>query len=291
MSQTGSRIKWDKNNGAVTLSIEGKEERAFIISRDFIEQFKEELIKTAGKSTFKMIMRKLPEKLGKALEDGSESDWKFFETYNDEQILPASVEGDIPKEYGPWDGKTRDLVLLPGITMVIWTVKSFQLFKEAIADIMTEKGANALLNGVGKKAGMTIGESFAKYFGWGDLQNVMDTIDDISGKMSAASGWGKGSASAQKGSDGKEMILFTLSNSFEAHESEASRPVCIIMASLMNGIWSAFADTLGGVTAETREVKCTAKGDDCCAFAIKIKDKGAPPLDWKIMEAEWQAIG
>ena len=290
MSQTGSRITWDSNNGTVKLSHDGKEERVFIISRDFIEQFKEEMIKTAGKSTFKLIMRKLPEKLGKPLAEGSEADWKFFETYNDEQILPATVEGELPKEFGPWDGKTRDLVLLPGINMVIWTVKSFQLFKEVIADIMTEKGANALLNGVGKKAGMAIGESFAKYFGWSDFQNAVDTIDDISGKMSAAAGWGKGSAAVKKGGDGKEMILFKAVGSFESQDISGSRPVCLITASLLNGMWSTFADILGGLAAETREVKCAAKGDDHCAFAIKIKDKDAPHLDWKELESEWQAI-
>lgn len=290
MSQTGNRIKWNTDNGTLTLTGDGKEERVFIIAHDFIEQFKEEMIKTAGKSTFKMIMRKLPEKLGVSLAEGSEADWKFFETYNDEQILPAEVEGDMPKEFGAWDGKTRNLELIPGINMVMWTVKSFQLFKEVVADIMTEKGANALLNGVGKKSGMAIGESFAKYFGWSDLQNAMAGIDDISNKMSAAAGWGKGSATVKTGNDEKTVMLFKLANAFEAHETTGDRPICIITASLMNGIWSVFADTLGGLAAESREVKCTAKGDDHCTFVVKVKDKSAPPLDWKELEAEWQGI-
>ncbi len=291
MAQTGNSIKWDNSSGTITLSGEGKEERVFIISRYFIEQFKEELIKTAGKSTFKMIMRKLPEKLGAPLAEGTEAGWEFFETYNDEQILPASVEeGNMPKTYGPWDGQTRDLVLLPDTDVKIWTAKSLKLFKEAIADIMTEKGANALLNGVGKKAGIASGESFVKSFGWKDLKSAMDSIDAIFGQMSAAAGWGKGGVTVQKGGDGKDMLLFNVRDSFEAHETTAPRPVCIITASLMNGIWSTFTGTLGGLAAETREVKCTAKGDDYCAFALKIKDKDAPPLDWKELEAEWQAI-
>jgi hypothetical protein len=53
---------------------------------------------------------------------------------------------------------------------------------------------------------------------------------------------------------------------------------------------NSFAEILAGQSAEVREVKCSAKGDGYCAFAIKMKDKGAPPLDWKELEAEWRAI-
>ena len=291
MAQDSNRIKWENETGAIILSGDGKEERLFTISRDFMEEFKEEMIKTSGKSTFKMIMRKLLEKLGKTPGEDLESTWEVFERYNDEQILPVSKENlNLPKEYQEWDGKTRKLVLIPDIDMVMWTVKSFQTFKEVMVDIMTEKGANALLNSVGKKAGMAIGARFAKYFGWTDLQNAVNTIDEIAQRMNPAAGWSKSNAATQKGKDGKELILLKSWNSFEAHEKTSSRPICIITSSLLNGIWNTFADILAGQSAEAREVKCTAKGDDCCAFAVKFKDKGAPPLDWKELEAEWQAI-
>ncbi len=290
MAQDSSRIKWESETGAINLTREGKEERIFIISRDFIGEFKEEMIKTSGKSTFKMIIRKLLEKLGKTTGEDFESSWEAFEGYNDEQILPVSTDGlNLPKEYKEWDGKTRNLVLLPDIDMVMWTAKSFQTFKEVMADIMTEKGASALLNSVGKKAGMAIGARFVKYFGWSDLQNAVDTIDEIAQRMNPVAGWSKGSAATQKGKDGKEMILLKSWNSYEAHEKTSSKPVCIITSSLINGIWNTFAEILAGQSAEAREVKCTAEGDDCCAFAVKLKDKGAPPLDWKELEAEWQA--
>ncbi len=296
MSETENRIKWDAGTGSITLMGDGKEERAFIMSRNFVEAFKEEMINTSGKSTFKMIMRKLLEKLGKPPGEDTEAAWEEFEKYNDEQILPVSPEGSgIPEAYGQWDGKTRDLVLPPDINMVIYTVKSFQVFKEVIEELMTEKGASALLNGAGKKAGMAIGERFVKYLGWTDLQNAVDTVHDAAGKLGLMTGWGKGSAAVQTGKDGKAIILVKFLNSFEAHgqssaPSRSSRPVCVIISSLLNGIWSTAANVLGGQAAEVREVRCTAKGDDYCAFAVKIKDKNAPPLDWKELEAEWQAI-
>ncbi|MDQ1349835.1 MAG: hypothetical protein QG657_136 [Acidobacteriota bacterium] len=290
MSQNENRMKWDPGSGSITLAGDGKEERIFIISRDFMGAFIGEMIETSGKSTFKITMRKLMEKLGKPVADDAEASWDLFEKYNDEQILPASPEG-LPKEFGPWDGKSRNLTLLPDIPMTVWTVKSAQAFKDVMDDVMTEKGATALLQSMGKKAGASIGARFAKYFGWADLPGAVNSLNEIAGRMFPAIGWSKGSVMSQNGKDGKSMILIKCVNSYETFEKKsASRPVCNITSGLLNGIWSAFADTLAGQGAEAREVKCSAKGDAYCAFAVKIKDKGTPPLDWKELEAEWQAI-
>ncbi|MCX6583020.1 MAG: 4-vinyl reductase [Candidatus Aminicenantes bacterium] len=293
MSQNENRMKWDPESGSISLVGDGKEERVFVISRDFMGAFIDEMIETSGKSTFKITMRKLLEKLGKPLAEDTEATWELFERYNDEQILPISPgELNIPKEYGPWDGKTRNLVLLPDIPMVVWTVKSFQAFKEVMEDMMTEKGATALLHAMGKKAGMAIGALFAKYFGWADLPGAVNSLDEIARRMFPAVGWSKGSVVSQNGKDGKPMILVKSWNSYETvgKKSTTTRPVCAITAGLLNGIWNTFSDALGGQAAEAREVKCSAKGDAYCAFAVKIKDKGTPPLDWKELEAEWQAI-
>ena len=284
MGQEGNRIKWESESGLIKLSGAGKDERVFTMSRDFMEEFRKELINTSGESTFRMIMRKVLEKLGKNPGEDAEASWEAFAKYNDEQILPAAPEG-IPKEYKEWDGKSRNLILLPDIEMVMWTMQSFQTFKDVMVDIMTEKGANAIINSTGKKAGMVIGPQFAKYFGWSDLQNALDTIAQIAENMNTVAGWAKVSAAA-----GKDIILLKAQNSYETEAKKSSIPICTITSSLLNGIWNSFADVLGGKAAEAREVKCTAKGDDCCAFAVKLKEKGAPPLDWKALESEWQAL-
>jgi predicted hydrocarbon binding protein len=284
MAQEGNRIKWENDAGIIKLFCDGKEERVFTISRDFIEEFKKELINTSGESTFRMIMRKLLEKLGKSSGGDADASWESFAKYNDEQILPAVAEG-VPKEYKEWDGKSRDLILLPDIEMELWTVKSFQTFKDIMVDIMTEKGANAIINITGKKAGMSIGARFAKYFGWSDLQNAINTIDGIAQNMNPIAGWAKGGAIIKD-----DMILLKSHGSYEAAEKKSTIPICTITSSLLNGIWNVFADALGGQSAEVREVKCQAKGDDMCAFAVKFKAKGAPPLDWKELESEWKAL-
>ncbi|HLP46001.1 MAG TPA: 4-vinyl reductase [Candidatus Kapabacteria bacterium] len=293
MAQNENRMKWDPETGSISLIGDGKEERIFVISRDFMGVFIAEMLETSGKSTFKITMRKLMEKLGKPLGDDTEVAWELFEKYNDEQILPVSTAGlNIPKEYAPWDGKTRNLTLLPDIPMVMWTVKSFLAFKDVMEDVMTEKGATALLQSMGKKAGMAIGVRFAQYFGWSDLTNAVKSLDEITQRMFPAVGWSKGNVVSQTGKDGKPIILIKSLNSYETFEKQSShtRPFCTITAGLLNGIWNTFADSIGGQAAEAREVKCSAKGDAYCAFVVKIKDKGTPPLDWKELEAEWQAI-
>lgn len=291
MSQEGKRMKWENDTGTIILTVDSKEERAFLISHDFIEEFRKEFINTAGESTFKMIMRKLLEKLGKKTGDDVEANWDSFEKFSDEQILPVSADGlNIPKEYKPWDGKTRNLILLPDIAMTLWTVSSFQSFKEVLNDVMTEKGANALINSAGKKGGIAIGNKFAKFLGWNDWAKAVASVSEMADKLYPIMGWGKGSAASQKGKDGKEMMLLKIQHSYEAHGKKSGIPICTFTSSQLNGLWNSLAETLGGQAAEAREVKCTAKGDAYCGFAIKIKDKGAPPLDWKELTPEWEAI-
>jgi predicted hydrocarbon binding protein len=289
MSNEVKKIKWDSEKGSIKLIQEGNEERVFIISSNFIEKFKDEIIETSGQSTFKMIIRKLFEKLGEPPPESG--DWESFARYNDQIILPVSLDGsNIPQEYQPWDGKTRKLTLPQSTEVEIWSVKTFQLFKEVMQDIMTEKGASAILNAAGKKAGMARGDVFMKLFGWKDFQNVLDTIDNISNSIMPAMGWYKGRAATQKGQDGKDMILIKAWNSYEAEGQKNSRPICTITSSFFNGISNCSAESLADLSAEVREVKCKAKGDDCCAFVIKFKDKGASSLDWKALEEEWQAL-
>ncbi len=48
--------------------------------------------------------------------------------------------------------------------------------------------------------------------------------------------------------------------------------------------------TLSDCAAECREVRCAAAGGDRCAFAIKLKAKGSPALDWSALEGEWKAL-
>lgn len=285
MSQERS-VKWESETGSIKLKGNGKEERAFTMSRAFVEEFRKELISTTGDATFKMAMRKLLEKLGTP--DASEPNWEAFEKINDDQIVPVSTEG-IPPEV-KWDGKSRNLTFDPGLDMAVWTLSSFQNFKDILTEILTEKGAHAMINGAGKKAGLVAGPEFAKHFGWSDLAGALGSIGETIPKLYALMGWGKATAATQKGADGKDMIVINVTGSYEADGKKTSAPGCTVAGSFLNGLWSSLADTLGGMAAEVREVACSAKGDKHCSFAVKFKDKGATPLDWKELTSEWQAL-
>jgi hypothetical protein len=58
----------------------------------------------------------------------------------------------------------------------------------------------------------------------------------------------------------------------------------------MEGFYEGVLSRTSDRSVEFREVKCRSKGDGYCAFAFKVKDKKAEPLDWDALSGEWQAL-
>jgi hypothetical protein len=86
------------------------------------------------------------------------------------------------------------------------------------------------------------------------------------------------------------MVLAKCANTFESEGVTSDKPVCKILANYMEGFFEGVVSRLSDKSVECREVKCRAKGDDCCAFAFKTKDKRGEALDWDILRYEWQAL-
>jgi predicted hydrocarbon binding protein len=55
----------------------------------------------------------------------------------------------------------------------------------------------------------------------------------------------------------------------------------------MEGFYEGVLSRTSDRSVECREVKCRSKGDGYCAFAFKVKDKKAEPLDWGALSGEW----
>ena len=290
MADKGNRINWEIASGQIKLIGDGKDERLFTLPGIFIQSFKEEIVNTAGKATFKMAVRKTLEILGASVDDPAQLDWEDFAKYNDEQILPVALdESQIPTDHIAWDGSSRDLTLLPEYKMTIWTVNSFNTLKKVLEDILTEKGANAILQSAGKKAGLVSAEQFAKFLGWKSIDDILNTFDQHFQNMNPIMGWSQGRAAVGKCEDGEALLFLKMWNSFEA-QKESNRPSCVLISSFFAGNLSKMAELLAKQSADGREVKCTCKGDSYCAVAIKIKAKGASHVDWKELEAEWAKI-
>lgn len=290
MADKGNRINWEIESGQIKLIGDGKEERLFAVPEIFIEAFREEIINTAGKATFKMAIRKTLELLEAASGDATHQEWEDFEAYNNDQILPVAIaESKIPTNNIGWDGTTRNLTLLPEYKLTIWTVNSFNSLKRVLEDILTEKGANAILQSAGKKAGMSSGEQFAKFLSWNSVDTILDTFDQHFRNMNPIMGWSQGRAAINKDVNGEALLLLKLWNSFEL-QKEASRPSCVLISSFFTGNLNKMANILDGKVAEGKEVKCMAKGDEYCAVAIKIKSKDSPHIDWKELEEHWKVL-
>jgi predicted hydrocarbon binding protein len=137
---------------------------------------------------------------------------------------------------------------------------------------------------------VAVGDKARATYKWEELESALASMDGILSFMFPKMGWGISRAVNKKGKDGKHMFLTKVWNSYEAHDVRSDRPVCNILESYLSGIGQYLVSSLVGDSTEGREVKCTAKGDDCCAFVIKAKDQGVKALDWGELEDEWQEL-
>ena len=230
------------------------------------------------------------EALGAPSNDENHNDWDGFENYNNSQILPVSLgDSQIPTDLISWDGNSRNLTLIPDYNVSIWTVNSFNTLKGVLEDIMTEKGANSILQSAGKKAGIATGELSGKFLGWKSIDDILNTFDNHYRNLSPIMGWSRSRAAVQKGDNGEAIILLKLWNSFEM-KKESSRPCCVLTSSFFNGNLNKLVEVIDGKTTEGREVMCASQSGDYCAIVIKIKSKDSPHVDWKELEDQWQAL-
>jgi predicted hydrocarbon binding protein len=288
MSGSGNKVIWDMGKGHVNLVGDVETKRVFIIREGFMQGFVEEIINVAGKVTLAMILRKTLEKLG--IIGVEKPNWDSFKKYNDEQILPVKIEETNIPDFFKWDGVNRDLISIANTDYNIWTVESLQKFKEAMTDVLTERGSSAILHSVTKRGAMAVGNKIISDYGWDDLDASMATMDGVFKFSFTTMGWGQSRAIAQRGNDGNYVIFSKYWNSFEAAGKKSSLPICNIMRGFLEGIAESLGSTLAGQASESREVKCVSMGDKYCAFVVKLKQKLTQALDWKEFEEEWQAL-
>ncbi len=282
------RVVWDADHGFINLIANGTEERLFLIREGFIRAFADEIVKVSGQKMLTMIVRSLLKKLGAEVEEGPS--WESFEHFTDDAILTVSKEeSDIPEIF-TWDMKTRNLQLKGGGVYDIWTVKSIQAFKEVMADILTERGANAILHDVAKAGGKAVSDGIMKSWGWNDVKSALDSLDGVNKFIYPNAGWGKSRALAEIGDDGFSIGIFKYWDLYESYGIRSKAPSCTISRSFIEGIGDGTGKAISNQAAEAREVKCIAKGDEYCAFVVKFKPDKSAPLDWVELEGDWRAL-
>jgi len=282
------RIIWDTKRGFINLITNGSEERLFLIREGFIKAFADEIVKVSGQRMLSMILRNLFNELG--VKEEQSPTWESFERFNDDVILSVSKDKSSIPEIFTWDMKTRDFQLTGGGVYDIWTVKSIQAFKVAMADILTERGANAILHEVAKTGGKAISEVVMKSYGWNDVKSALDSLDGVNKFIYPNAGWGKSRARGEIGDDGFPMGIFKFWDLYESYGTKSETPSCTISRSFMEGIGYGTGRAISNLAAEAREIKCISTGDDYCAFVVKFKPDKSPLLDWKELEGEYRAL-
>lgn len=282
------RIIWDTDRGFINLINGDKVERLFLIREGFVKAFADEIVKVAGERMLSMILRSLFEELG--LREPQRPTWESFEVFNDDVIIPVLNEKSSIPEIFSWDMKTRNFQLKGGGLYDMWTVRSIQHFKKSMAEILTERGASAILHDVAKAGGKAISEKVMKSWGWSDVKSALESLDEINKFIYPNAGWGKSRAKAELGEDGFTIGIFKFWNLYESYGMISENPSCIISRSFMEGLGDGTGKAISNQAAEAREVKCISKGDDYCAFVVKFKPEKSPPLDWKELEGDWRAM-
>lgn len=285
-------VIWKLLNGSITLNKNGngKGERIVLQRQGFMEAFFDEVVNTSGAAILSMTLKMFFVDLGTQKDFMGKLSSKSFEQFNYEHIFPVSFEGSNMPEIFKWNKDNEQLTAFGDTLYKIYTVEALKKFKESLGSIITEKAAIAIIRNVSRKGGMAVGDKARATYKWEELDSALDSMDGILSFMFPKIGWGVSRAVNKKGKDGKYMFLTKVWNSFEAHDVRSDRPVCTILESYLEGIGQNLVSALVGQSIEGREVKCVAKGDECCAFAIKAKDKGVKALDWSELEDEWQEL-
>ena len=286
----GKSINWNLDNGSISLVEEDSEERLILMRKGFMTAFFEEIGNVEGKDTLKNTFRNLFTRLGASQDLIDKPSIESYNEFSENFIRPLDFDPSQVPDFFEWDGKGRELKGFSDAVFRIVSLKVLMTFKEVSAEILTERGAEAILKNVARKAGLAVGEEAMSNYGWTEIESAMNSMDGALSHSLPRLGWGKTRVAVGKDPGDNYMFYLKSWNSFESENVINDRPVCTILQHNLEGIGLGIAQKLLGKSSESREVKCRAVGDDCCAFAIKQKDKEVRSLDWKELEDEWREL-
>lgn len=290
MAEQGNTLTWNPEKGSIHLTRGGTSHRAFLMRKGFMDSFFDEILKVEGKDVLSMTIRKILEKTGAVSSDVEKPTVETLTQLRDSFVLPLAAAGNTIPDLFTHPDNTREFVLFGSSVYFVEMVQFAAVFKEVTADILTPRGARAIIRAVGRRAGMTVGDAARANYSWNDIDSTTAALDQQVRFIFPLMGWGNTSVAAVKGADGNYLMFYRCLNTFESEGVRSDQPTCIIFASFLEGISESIALALNGQVAECREVGCVAAGHPHCAFAVKLKDKGSPPIDWAELEGEWAAL-
>lgn len=290
MAEQGKRLQWNKEKGSLSLARGNEQHRLFMMRKGFMDSFFEEIERVEGKDALAMTIRKILENLHAPVDESAKHTVEALNKFKDDYVLPLSIDPETFPAMFTHTDSTRQFVAFGTVVYMLEIAAILNVFKEVSAQILTPRGARAIIRSVGRRAGMTVGDSAKANYSWNEIDAAVTSLDQQTRVIFPFMGWGNPRVSSGKGPDGNYLVLFRCSNTFEADGVSSAEPVCSVFASFLEGITESIVHSLTGQAAEGREVKCSAAGDAYCAFAVKLKPKGAPALDWAEIAGEWKAL-
>ncbi len=290
MSSSERKIVWEPENGSVFLDGTDGKNRVILTRKGFMEAFFDEIELVGGRDTLTMVFRGTLTRLGAPAELLDRPTIDDVTQFHDNLILPyVPVDGNAPAAFTPVAGQ-RELVAYGNTTFTVQTVRLLQEFKEAMIDILTERGAVAILHRVAKRGGFAVAEKALADYEWKELDGALTSMDAVLGSVFPLYGWGLSRTIVGRGKDNRRMFFLKCWNIYETEGITSERPLCTVHQSYLEGIGECLSQTYEKLPVESREVKCRAKGDGYCGFFIVQKQEGEKGIDWKQLEGDAERL-
>ncbi len=286
MSSSQRKIVWEPEIGAVYLDGTDGKDRVILTRKGFMEAFFDEIELVGGKDTVTMVFRSMLTKLGAPARLLDHPTLEDVTRFHDGLILPyLLVDGNLPAMFSPVAGN-RELTAYGDTVFTFQTVRLLQRFKEAMSEILTDRGAVAILHRVAKRGGFAVAQKALADYDWKELDGAMGSMDAVLGAVFPLYGWGLSRTVVDKVKNNRRLFFLKCWNIYEMEGITSERPLCIVHQSYLEGIGECLSQRYEQKAVESREVKCRAKGDGYCGFFIVQKQKDEKGIDWKELEED-----
>jgi predicted hydrocarbon binding protein len=290
MSPSPKKLTWEPEGGAVYLDPTGTKDRVILTRKGFMEAFFDEIELVGGKDALTMVFRSTLGKLGAPAGLLDRPTLADVTRFHDGIIIPyLPEEGNIPPAFSPI-ADSRELSAYGNTVFTIQTVRFLQRLKEAMAEILTERGAVAILHRVAKRGGFAVADKALTDYSWKELDSALESMDAVLSAVFPLYGWGLSRTVTGRGKNGRRVFFLKCWNIYEMNGMRSEKPLCTIHQSYLEGIGECLSQTFEHKAVESREVKCRGKGDDCCAFFIVQKENDEKGVDWEELEDDWRRL-
>ena len=286
MSSSSRTIAWEAAGGAIYLDGNQGKDRIILTRKGFMEAFFDEIELTGGKDTLTMVLRTMLAKLNAPSHLLDHPTLTDVDRFHDETILPCRfLNGNIPAAFTPV-ADSRELSAYGNTVFTFQTVRLLQQFKEAMKEILTDRGAAAILHRVAKRGGFSVAQKALTDYSWKELDPALESMNAVLSSVFPLYGWGLSRTVTGRGKNDRRMFFLKCWNIYEMDGIASAAPLCIIHQSYLEGIGECLSQTFENKAVESREVKCRARGDDYCAFFIVQKENDEKGIDWSELEED-----